>query len=103
MNGKDNFEIADAFHGRLLNIISVKKKRSMRPHTAVKQKILKMLEIRKYMIYNLEWKVNGLRAFPFTPSNDRIIARQSWTLDSTPWIPDSRYWIRNSLSEKLGF
>ena len=96
VNGKDNFEIADAFHGRLLNIISVKKKRSMRPHTAVKQKILKMLEIRKYMIYNLEWKVNGLRAFPFTPSNDRIIARQSWILDS-------RYWIRNSLSEKLGF
>ena len=26
MNGKDNFEIADAFHGRLLNIISVKHK-----------------------------------------------------------------------------
>ena len=26
VNGKDNFEIADAFHGRLLNIISVKKK-----------------------------------------------------------------------------
>ena len=26
MNGKDNFEIADAFHGRLLNIISVKQK-----------------------------------------------------------------------------
>ena len=25
-NEKDNFEIADAFHGRLLNIISVKKK-----------------------------------------------------------------------------
>ena len=24
VNGKDNFEIADAFHGRLLNIISVK-------------------------------------------------------------------------------
>ena len=60
-----------------------------RPHTAVKQKILKMLEIRKSMIYNLQWKVNGLRTFPFTASNDRIIARQSW--------------IRNSLSEKLGF
>ena len=68
----------------------------MRPHTAVKQKILKMLEIRKSMIYNLQWKVNGLRTFPFTASNDRIIARQSWILDS-------RYWIRNSLSEKLGF
>ena len=26
VNGKDNFEIADAFHGRLLNIISVKQK-----------------------------------------------------------------------------
>jgi len=26
VNGKDNFEIADAFHGRLLNIISVKHK-----------------------------------------------------------------------------
>ena len=68
----------------------------MRPHTAVKQKILKMLEIRKSMMYNLQWKVNGLRAFPFTPSNDRIIARQSWILDT-------RNWIRNSLSEELGF
>ena len=27
VNGKDNFEIADAFHGRLLNIISVKQNR----------------------------------------------------------------------------
>ena len=48
------------------------------------------------MRYNLEWKVNDLRALLFTPSNDRIISRQSWILDS-------RYWIRNSLSEKLGF
>ena len=30
--------------------------------------------------------------------------RQSWILDSTPWIPDSRYWIRfPSLSVEIGF
>ena len=29
--------------------------------------------------------------------------RQSRILDSTPWIPDSRYWILDSLSVELGF
>ena len=29
--------------------------------------------------------------------------RQSWNLDSIPWIPDSRYRIRDSLSVVLGF
>ena len=29
--------------------------------------------------------------------------RQSWILDLTPWIPDSRYWISDYLSVKLGF
>ena len=29
--------------------------------------------------------------------------RQSWILDPTLWIPDSRYWIRVSLSVELDF
>ena len=29
--------------------------------------------------------------------------RQSWMLDFTPWIPDSRYWIPDYLSVEHGF
>ena len=29
--------------------------------------------------------------------------RQSWILDSTPWIPDPRYWIPQALSVEVEF
>ena len=53
MNGKDNFEIADAFHGRLLNIISVKKKMHETTYRCEAENSQNVGNP-KYMIYNLE-------------------------------------------------
>ena len=46
----------------------------------------------------------NLRTSPgYAPSLAPCKGRQSCILDSTPWIPDSRYWIPYSLSVELGF
>ena len=46
----------------------------------------------------------NLRTSPgYAPSLAPCKGRQSCVLDSTPWIPDSRYWIPYSLSVELGF
>ena len=54
------------------------------------------------------WDYNWPLNFPFldlwvllAPCSSNPI--QSWILDSTPWIPDYRYWILDSLSMEIGF
>ena len=56
MNGKDNFEIADAFHGRLLNIISVKQKIHQ---TKYRCEAENSRNVGKPKVYDIQLRVKG--------------------------------------------
>ena len=56
MNGKDNFEIADAFHGRLLNIISVEQKMHQ---TTYRCEAENSQNVGNETVYDMQLKVKG--------------------------------------------
>ena len=56
MNEKDNFEIADAFHGRLLNIISVKQEMHQ---TTYRCEAENSQNVGNQTVYDMQLKVKG--------------------------------------------
>ena len=56
VNGKDNFEIADAFHGRLLNIISVKQEMHQ---TTYRCEAENSQNVGNPKVYDMQLKVKG--------------------------------------------